>query len=151
VGQDSLVFLAVRTDTLLQKMGKTTWYESFPTEHIFWTPASRRELRSFLPFFLADGSSPIITGGSVIHYWGIAPLKATNRLYAMRYDFRTARLDSVFLNREDPLATDYRYHLTTPQVRAHEVSFGGVVVDSAKWQIIRQEPREKTPVSSAPY
>jgi hypothetical protein len=139
VGQDSLVFLAVRTDSVPITTPTQSWHESSPTEHVFWTPQSRRELRDILPFFFASSSSPIVHG-SVIYYWGIAPRNPTNRLYAMRYDFRTAHLDSVFLNREDPLATDYRYHLNTPQVHASDVSFAGVVVDGATWQVIRQNP-----------
>jgi hypothetical protein len=140
VGQDSLVYLAVRTDSVPITTPTQSWRESFPTEHIFWTPESRRELRDVLPFFYAFASSPIMHG-SVIYYWGLAPKAPTNRLYAMRYDFRTAHLDSLFLDREDPLATDYRYHLNTPQVHANDVSFDGVTVDAATWQVIHRDPR----------
>jgi hypothetical protein len=140
VGQDSLVFLPVRTDTVPLTTTSVPSYESFPTEHVFWTPLARRELRGFLPFFNSFFSSPRITG-SVIHYWGIGHRGETaNRLYGMRYDFRTAHLDSLFLGREDPLATDYRYHLGLPQLQGNEVSFGGVVLDKATWRIIRQQP-----------
>ena len=140
VGKDSLVFLPVRTDTVPMPTCSVPCYESFPTEHVLWTPVSRRELRHLLPFFDANFSSPTISRESVIHYWGIQPHKPTNRVYAIRYDFRTARSDSLFLNREDPLATDYRYHLGLPQVRRNEVSFDGVVLDSTTWRIIRQNP-----------
>ena len=141
VGVDSLVFLPVRTDTVPITTTTPPWYESYPREHVFWTPTSRREFRELLPFFNAYFSSPTIPLESVIHYWGIQPHKPTNRLYAMRYNFRTAHLDSLFLNREDPLATDYRYHLGTPQVDSNEVSFGGVVVvDKTTWRVIRQNP-----------
>jgi hypothetical protein len=140
VGADSLVFLPVRTDTLPLPTATVTSYESFPTEHVFWTPATRRKLSDVVPFFNAFASNAIIPTGSVIYYWGVAPKPPTNRLYGMRYDFRAARVDSVYLNREDPLATDYRYHLRTPQIDSSEVSFDGVVVDRKTWQVIRQGP-----------
>jgi hypothetical protein len=141
VGQDSLVFLPVRTDTVPMTRTSVLSYESSPTEHVLWTPVSRRELRELLPFFNAYFSSPRITVGSVIHYWGIGHRGDTaNRLYAMRYDFQTTRLDSLFLGREDPLATDYRYHLGLPQIHGNEVSFDRVVLDSVTWRVIRQQP-----------
>jgi len=140
VGEDSLVFLPVRTDTVPLTTTSVPSYESFPTDHVLWTPTSRRKLSDVLPFFDAYFSSPTIPSMSVIHYWGIAPHKPTNRLYAMRYDFRTARVDSVFLDREDALATDYRYHLGIPQIHGNEVSFDGVVLDSTTWRVIRHDP-----------
>ena len=139
VGKDSLVFLPVRTDTAPLPTAPNA-HESFPTDHVLWTPSLRRQLRAFLPFFDAYFSSPVVTPDSAIHYWGIAPHAPTNRLYAMRYNFRTARLDSLFLNREDPLATDYRYHLGSPQIHGNNVSFDGVVLDRATWRVIRQSP-----------
>ncbi|HEY0529956.1 MAG TPA: hypothetical protein VGD02_14100 [Gemmatimonadaceae bacterium] len=140
VGQDSLVFLPVRTDSLPLPTASVPSYESFPTQHIFWTPALRRELRNILPFFSAFSSSPTTPRDGVIHYWGIAPHAPTNRIYAMRYDFRTGRLDSLFLDREDPVATDYRYHFGIPEIRPTEVSFDGVVVDRTTWRVIRHDP-----------
>jgi len=140
VGKDSLVFLPVRTDTLPIAIDSVVWYESFPTQHVLWTPVRRRELSDLLPFFNANFSSPTIARESVIYYWGIAPHDTGSSLYAIRYDFRTARLDSLSLNREDRLATDYRYHLGLPQVRDNEVSFDGVVLDRTTWRIIRQDP-----------
>ena len=77
---------------------------------------------------------------SVIHYWGRAPRDSTSRVYAMRFDFRSARLDSLFLNREDSFATDYRYHLGLPQIEGNEVSFDGLVLDRTTWRVIRQDP-----------
>jgi len=141
VGQDSLVFLPVRTDTLPNfPNAKVLTYDSFPRDYAFWSPTSRLRLRDVLPFFDSFFSSPTKPRGAVIHYWGIAPQRPTNRIYAMRYDFRAARLDSTFLNREDALATDYRYHFGTPQIHGNEVSFDGVIVDSATWLVIRHEP-----------
>ena len=139
VGQDSLVFFPVRTDSLPLPTASVPSYESYPTEHIFWTPVSRRELREVLPFFNAFISSPTTPRDGVIHYWGVKPYGKTNRVYAMRYNFRTAHLDSLFLNREDPVATDYRYHFGLPQIRPREISFDGLVVDSTSWRIIRQD------------
>ena len=139
VGRDSLVFLPVRTDTIPLGTTPQPAYESFPTEHVLWTPASRRELRHFLPFFNAYFSSPNFARSPAIYYWGIAGHDSTNRLYAMRYDFPTARVDSLFLNREDRVATDYRYHFGLPQIRSNEVSFDGAVVDGTTWRLIRQD------------
>ena len=138
VGTDSLVFLPVHTDTIPIRTSDPPWFESFPTEHVFWTLSSRRKLHDLLPFFDDYFSVPDITG-SVIHYWGVARRDSSNRLYAMRYNFRTAHLDSLFMNREDPLATDYRYYLGTPQDYGREVSFHGVVLDSATWRVIRRD------------
>ena len=140
VGEDSLVFLPVRTDTTPLFRTSVPMYESFPREHVLWTPTSRRKLHDVLPFFDAYFSSPTISSTSVIHYWGIAPKTPTNRLYAMRYDFRKARVDSVFLDREDALATDYRYHLGIPQIHGSEISFDGVVLDASTWRVIRHDP-----------
>ena len=140
VGKDSLVFLPVRTDTLPLTTTSVPSYESFPTDHVLWTPTSRRKFRDVLPFFDAYFSSPTIPSKSVIHYWGIAPKTPTNRLYAIRYDFQRARVDSVFLDREDALATDYRYHLGIPQIHGNEVSFDGVILDESTWRVIRRDP-----------
>jgi hypothetical protein len=140
VGQDSLVFLPVRTDTVALMTDTGPSYESSRTDHVLWTPVRRRELSDFLPFFDADRSSPTISRNSVIYYWGIARRKPANRLYAMRYEFRTARLDSLFLNREDALETDYRYHLGLPQIDGNKISFDGVILDDPTWRVIRQEP-----------
>lgn len=139
VGQDSLVFFPVHTDTVPLTTTSVLSYESFPTEHVLWTPDSRRQLRDLLPFFNAFISSPTTPRDGVIHYWGVQPHDKTNRVYAMRYNFRTAHLDSLFLNREDPLATDYRYHFGLPQVHPSEVSFDGLVLDRTTWRLIRQD------------
>lgn len=139
VGQDSLVFFPVRTDTVPLPTASVPSYESYPREHVLWTPVSRRELRDLLPFFNAFISSPTTPRDGVINYWGVQPHGKTNRVYAIRYNFRTARLDSLFLNREDPLATDYRYHFGVPQIHDREVSFDGLVLDRTTWQMIRQD------------
>jgi hypothetical protein len=138
VGTDSLVFLPVRTDTTPINTTSPPWFESYPRGHVFWTPGSRHELHQLLPFFDDFFSLPVVKG-SVMHYWGVAPHEHTNRLYAMRYDFRTAHLDSLYMNRDDPLATDYRYHLWTPQIHGSEINFHGAIVDSATWRVIRQD------------
>ena len=138
VGTDSLVFLQVRTDTLPIGTTPTPAYESYPRDYFLWTPASRQNLSKILPYFDSYFSSPTITDKSTILYWGIEPRKGTNGLYAMRYDFRSAHVDSLFLNREDPLATDYRYHLKTPQVHGTQVSFDSAVVDATTWRIVSQ-------------
>src|SRR5215212_7449274 len=77
VGEDSLVFLPVRTDTVPLTTDSVPSYESSPTEHVLWTPVSRRELSDFLPLFDAYVSSPKISREWVIYYWGIARRKPT--------------------------------------------------------------------------
>jgi len=140
VGKDSLIFLAVRHHTELFIPGdSSSGYESFPTEYIFWTPSSRRELRGFLPFFKSDNSSPIVSDESVIHYWGIATPAPEFRVYAMRYDFRTTRVDSLFTHVDD-LASDYRYYLPVPRVSDTAVSFGGLRLDKTTWKAIGRDP-----------
>lgn len=136
VGKDSLVFLRVRTASTPFRHDSATYYDSYPTAYVLWTPASQRKLSDFLPFFDDYFSSPTIQNESTIYYWGIARRDTTNRLYAMRYQFRTAHLDSVFLKREDPLATDYRYHLGLPQVLPTEVAFDSTAVDAASWRML---------------
>ena len=138
VGRDSLVFLRVRTDSTPLRFDSTTSYESYPTAHVLWTPVFQRRLSDFLSFFDDYFSSPTIQNESTIFYWGIARRDTTNRLYAMRYQFRTAHLDSVFLDREDPLATDYRYHLGLPQVLPTEVTFDSIAVDATSWRIVHK-------------
>jgi len=143
VGKDSLIYLAVRNHTELFIPGDTSsGNESFPTEFIIWSPASRRELRDFLPFFKSGNSSPFVENESVIHYWGIASPGPEYRVYAMRYDFRTARLDSAFVGTDD-LASDYRYYLQVPRVTDTEVNFRGTRVDKATWRIIRPDSAAK--------
>jgi len=138
VGKDSLVFFQVQTDTTPQRMGTVISYESFPTEYFLWSPNTKRKLSELVPYFDSNFSSPVITSDSTILYWGIAPRDTTNALYAMRYDFRSAHLDSVSLDRTDHMATDYRYHLGRHQVRGKEVLFDSVAVDATTWRVIRQ-------------
>jgi hypothetical protein len=133
VGTDSLVFVPVRSGSI-SPGDSLAWVETFPTEHVLWTPSRRRELREFLPLF-QDSSSPIVTTESIIYYWGIAPAEQAFRTYAMRYDFRTTRLDSLFL-RVDDMASDRRFHLSEPEISATEVSFGGHRMDRKTWRRI---------------
>ena len=137
VGKDSLVFLQVQTDTTPFHMGTVTSYESFPTDFFLWSPSARRKLSEVVPYFDSYFSSPRISGDSTMVYWGIARRDSTNALYAMRYHFRTGHLDSVSLDRRDPLATDYRYHLGSPLERGKEVLFDSVTVDATTWRVLR--------------
>lgn len=141
VGTDSLVFFPVRTGSIPQRMDSTVWYETFLTSHVLWTPLRRRELSDVVPFFDANLSSPAMASESVI-YWGFAPAEICRR-YAMRYDFRTARLDSLFLGPGCERNTDYRYYYGVPQIRGAEVSFDGVVLDRKMWRKIREDPPPK--------
>jgi hypothetical protein len=137
VGKDSLIYLAVRNhdEPSFTKPDSSPGYESFPTEFFLWTPSSHRELREFLPFFRSNNSSPFVENESVIYYWGVAPPGPQYRTYAMRYDFRTARLDSAFIGPDD-LASDYRYYLRVPRISETEVNFQGHRLDKATWQVI---------------
>jgi hypothetical protein len=134
VGRDSLVYLQVQTDTTPLHFNNDTSYESFPTHYYLWSPTSRRKLSDLVPYFDSYFSSPAIMENSTMLYWGIAPRVNTNALYAMRYDFRSARLDSLSLDRQDAIATDYRYYLHTPQSLGKEVMFDSVAIDATTWR-----------------
>jgi len=149
VGTDSLVFLPVRTDPKPLRMDSTVWYETSLTGHVLWTPLRRRKLSNVLPFFNAELSSPTIADKLAIHYWGLPPKDTTCRVYAMRYDFRTARLDSLFLRHQSFGPTDYRYVFGVPQIKGTEVSFGSVVVDRETWRVIRKDPPANRSADSA--
>lgn len=133
VGTDSLVFIPVRSGSIMSG-DSVVWVETSPTDFVLWTPSRRRALSEFVPLFL-DRSSPIVTDESIMYYWGIARSEAAFRTYAMRYDFRTAQVDSLFL-REDDMATDRRFHLSEPEISATEVSFGGHRMDRKTWRRI---------------
>lgn len=139
IGKDSLVFLLVRTDSVPFFHDSTAFYEDSATEYVLWTPIWRRELRDLLPFFKSDNSSPLIANNSVIYYWGIASPGPEYRVYAMRYDFRTAKLDSLFTHVDD-LGSDYRYYLRTPRISDTEVDFRGSRLDRATWRLIPPDP-----------
>jgi hypothetical protein len=138
-GRDSLVFLPIRTDSVGWSDGTYVHHESSPTEHVLWTPQRRRKLSVVLPLFNADFSSPTIADKLAIDYWGFSPDSGEVRVYAMRYDFRTTRLDSLFLRRERGVATDYRWVYGVPQINGTEVSFDGVVLDRKTWRVVRKD------------
>ena len=140
VGQDSLIFRPVRHDTIAVEIDSTRFYESSPAQHVLWTPPFRRELRELVPFFDAFLSNPVVSDGSTLYYWGIRPHGKTNRLYAMQYRFRTAHLDSLYLDREDGLHTDFGGYLRGPEVEGDEVSFDDIVLDKRSWRIVRRKP-----------
>jgi hypothetical protein len=149
-GKDSLVFLPIRTDSVGFSDGAgSIVHESSPSVHFLWTPLRRRKLSDVLPFFNADLSSPTIADKLAIHYWGLPHRDTTCRLYAMRYDFRTARLDSLFLRHQSVGPTDYRYVFGVPQIKGAEVSFGRVVVDRGAWHVIRKDPPANPSADSA--
>jgi hypothetical protein len=130
VGTDSLVFVPVRSGAITPG-DSLSWVETSPIDHVLWTPTRRRELREFVPLFLRR-SSPIVTNESIMYYWGITRADQAFSTYAMRYNFRTAQVDSLFL-REDDMATDRRFHLSEPEISATEVSFGGHRMDRKTW------------------
>jgi hypothetical protein len=140
-GKDSLVFLPIRTDSVGFSDGSNVYHESSRTEHVLWTPLWRRKLSDVLPLFNADFSSPTIADRFAIHYWGLSPDSGQVRLSAMRYDFRTTRLDSLFLRRVPGVATDYRWVYGVPQIKGTEVSFDSVVLDRKTWRVIRRDAR----------
>jgi hypothetical protein len=135
-GKDSLVFLPIRTDSAGFDIGDgVIVHESSPTAHILWTPLRRRKLSDVLPYFDTDLSSPTIADTLAIHYWG---LHTPCRLYAMRYDFRTARLDSLFLKHHRMIATDAQDFFGVPHIRGTEVSFGEMMVDRKTWRVVHK-------------
>ena len=113
-------------------------FEDFTAEYVLWTPHSVRELRELVPYFNSYFSSPVISA-SVLYYWGITPGDDLRPLYAMRYDFRSGRLDSLYVRMEG-FGTDYRYYLPIPRIGPNEVTFGDVRIDPSTWRAIHQRP-----------
>lgn len=146
-GGSSYVFLPVRSlavDSIEQSL--LSGPSGQPTDHILCTPTERWTLRSRLPYFDSYFSSPVVLDSAVV-YWGIRALTegGPDRLYAIRYDPRTKRVDSLAL-REEALATDYRYHLAPPLRDGDVITFEGkdstALVDPVKWRLVRFERRQ---------
>jgi hypothetical protein len=103
-------------------------------------------LRSRLPYFDSYFSSPVVLDSAVV-YWGIreAPANEPHWLYAIRYDPRTKRLDSLAL-RTETFGTDYRYYLAPPLREGDVISFEGkdstALVDPVAWRLVRFERRQ---------
>lgn len=114
-----------------------------PTEHVLCTSNERWALKDRLPYFNSYFSSPVVVDSMVV-YWGIlAPIDSgPHRLYAIRYDPRTKRVDSLALRQEE-LATDYRYHLAPPEREGEVITFEGrdstALVDVHEWRLARFE------------
>jgi hypothetical protein len=137
VGRDSLVFLPVRSDSFPNTEDSTEFFREDATrEHLLWTPSGRRELRDWLPYFDTHWSTPSVLDSTAIYYWGIAPPRRQQllRLYAIRYDFRSRRLDSLYVG-EDDIATDYRYYLGSPRVEGDVIMYGSAPIDPLSWRI----------------
>jgi hypothetical protein len=139
VGKDSLVFLPVRTTDYPSEKDSQSYSETATAEHVLWAPAMRRELLGHIPFFVSYFSSPIVTNESMIYYWGITRSEPRTKVYAMRYNFRTAALDSVFLELND-IESDFRFYLSEPEVSDSVVMFGGYRVDQKTWRRIVPQP-----------
>jgi hypothetical protein len=100
VGKDSLVFLPVIADDI--------------DDHIIYDGASCVKLASTLPYLDSYFSSPSIANND-FRYWGLKKLSDTAyAIYAMRFRFRQARLDSLPLDTVR-LATDYRFYFAAPR------------------------------------
>lgn len=108
VGRDSLVFLPVRADP------------AFPSDAdvgrlVLLHGGDRVDLEERLPYLSSGFSSPVVHERSLL-YWGLRPIAAEiglHMLYAMRYDFGSARLDSLPLA-QLALQLDDRWRLTPP-------------------------------------
>jgi hypothetical protein len=143
----SLIFLPVKTfavDSIEASLLSGPPGE--PTDHVLCTRTERRALSSRLPYFNSNFSSPVVLDSALI-YWGIRAPTGTgpHRLYAVRYDPRTNRVDSLAL-REEALATDYRYYLAPPLREGNLIAFEGkdstALVDRAAWRLVRFERRQ---------
>jgi hypothetical protein len=147
VGGGALIFLPVRTYAVDSvEAGLLPGPPGKPTDHVLCTPTERWTLRSRLPYFDSYFSSPVTLDSGVV-YWGIRSLgdNRPDRLYAIRYDPRTKRVDSLAL-REEALATDYRYYLPPPVREGDVISFEGkdstALVDPVAWRLVRFERRQ---------
>jgi hypothetical protein len=85
--------------------------ETCPEGPVLFDGLNRRPLKEFLPFFSEHFSSPTVID-SMIWYWGFIG----DRLYAVKYEVRTDRADTVFLAEDQLLqATDNRYQFQSPE------------------------------------
>jgi len=127
VGDDSLVFLPVRGEEI--------------TDHVLFDGRTRVKLAAKLPYFDSYFSSPIIVGHRM-HYWGLRKLSdADYQIYAMRYDFPSALLDSLALF-HDEVRTDYQYYFATPEFGAGGIHYKSqttdYLIDTAYTRLIRK-------------
>ena len=126
VGRDSLVFLPVRTDPL------------FPSDAdvgrlMLLHGDARSDLEEQLPYLRARLSSPVVHERRLL-YWGLRPLASgigLHMLYAMCYDFASARLDSLPLG-QLALTSDDRWHLAPPSPYGTGIVFAA---DSIRWVV----------------
>lgn len=127
VGRDSVVFLPVEPFT-----APSAERGAQVERHVLLHDGRRTVLPEILPFFDSYFSSPVVEGDALI-WWGMKPAAGSGvyDLYAMRWDFSDARLDSLPLGRAG-FATDARFHLPEPTVSAAGVEFRG---DSATWLV----------------
>ena len=147
IGGGSLVFLPVRSMAVDSvEASLLSGAPGQPTDHVLCTPTERWVLRSRLPYFDSYFSSPVVLDSAVV-YWGIreAPANEPHWLYAIRYDPRTKRLDSLAL-RTETFGTDYRYYLAPPLREGDVISFEGkdstALVDPVAWRLVRFERRQ---------
>ena len=126
VGRDSLLYLPVHADSF------------FPSDAdvgrlVLLHGDDRVDLEGRLPYLRSRLSSPVVHERSLM-YWGLRPIAAEiglHMLYAMRYDFASAGLDSLPLGQLS-LETDDRWHLAPP------ASYGTGIVyaaDSLRWVV----------------
>ena len=120
VGRDSLLLLPVRAEDLGGgQMGAGI------TEHELLHAGRRRALKTLLPHFSDYFSSPAVIDRALF-YWGLEPDPASRaghyQLWAVRYDFPTARRDSLALG-SVTMETDDRGYLTAPFREGPEVIY----------------------------
>jgi hypothetical protein len=136
VGRDSILFLPVR--------------EADITNHVLLARNRRVKLKNRLPYLDDYFSSPNVKG-KVIYYWGQRLMPGDQRrLYAMRYDFGRAHLDSLPLDYFNA-GTDFRFYFSPPEIQGDSVVFTDQCFTYAvggKFKSIHRRPTPDSGVSS---
>jgi hypothetical protein len=108
VGRDSVLFLPVRDADI--------------TNHLLLVRNKRIKLTKRLPYLDDYFSSPAVDR-QIIYYWGQRLMAGDQRrLYAIRYDFRRARLDSLPLDYFNA-GTDYRFYFSPPEIQGDSIVY----------------------------
>lgn len=123
-GEGSILFLPVS-----RSHGDPPAEDWFGIEHhVMFDGEDRTPLGDLVPYFNPGFSSPAVPGKR-LYYWGIRP--SDGMLYAMRYDFGDAGLDSTSLG-DEVLGTDFRFNLRPPELAGDVVVFRG---QGTRWEL----------------
>jgi len=131
VGADSVVYLKV--ETLNRGMLRGTYF----TKLILFCRGQVSVLSDSLPLYNEHFSSPAVVDSS-LYYWGLG----AENIYAMRFNVRKARLDSIRLNIQGSVITDAPDYFGRPKEHSGGILFavkdGQKFVVSRDWRKVRE-------------